>query len=96
MRKRKKHQLWGKRDFFTPLTKPRSKGRFLEKGAGSVTLNLKIQFLWGSGRGSNDKLINNFPFSLVGLGISCVAEILCSLCLQFRLFPVSGSTGTAA
>lgn len=66
---------------FIPLTKPRSKGRFLEEAEGSVTLNLRLQFLWGSEGGSNDKLINNFPFSLLDLCISWVAEILCSLCL---------------
>lgn len=31
-----KHGLWGQKGLFSPLTKPRSKGRFLEKGAGSV------------------------------------------------------------
>lgn len=36
-----KHRLWGPKGlFFPPLTKPRSKGRFMEKGAGSVLLAL--------------------------------------------------------
>lgn len=48
----------GKGTFFYPLTKPRSKGRFPGKAGGSVTLDLRLRFLWGSGRGSNAKLLN--------------------------------------
>lgn len=70
--------FWGKENF-SPPDQATVKGKI--PGAGSDTLNLKLQFLWGSRRGSNDKLINNFPFSLLDLGISCAAAILCSLCL---------------
>lgn len=58
----------GQKGLFYPLTKPRSEGRILEKAARSVTLSLRLQFLWGSGRGSNDKMINIFPFSPPGSG----------------------------
>lgn len=71
-------QALGEKGFLYPLTQPQLKGMLLEKAAGSVTLNLRLQFLWASGRGSNDKLINNFPFSLLALSISCAAEILCT------------------
>lgn len=87
-------QALGEKGFFYPLIKPWLKGRFLEKAAGSVTLNSRLQFLWASGRGSNDKLINNFPFpswiwaSPVLLKSSAVSLV--------SALPVSSSTGTAA